>query len=115
MSRSRVVSVPGIVVLSNSGYSAPFTLSQSAPASLEEGFKNPPNSARPHVWWRWMNGNITKEGIKVDLEWMNRVGLWRVSEFRRLADDPEVGRPTFGLHDAGMERCIPQASSTLRP
>ncbi len=22
----------------------------------------------------WMNGNITKEGIKLDIEWMQRVG-----------------------------------------
>jgi hypothetical protein len=30
---------------------------------LEQGFARPPDSARPHVWWQWMNGNITKEGI----------------------------------------------------
>ena len=43
-----------------------------AGSSLEEGFANPPASARPRVWWHWMNGNVTKEGIKLDLEWMNR-------------------------------------------
>jgi hypothetical protein len=41
--------------------------------SLKAGFENPPNSARPRVWWHWMNGNITQEGIKLDLEWMHRV------------------------------------------
>jgi len=40
---------------------------------LVTGFKNPPNSAKPRVWWHWMNGNITKEGITADLEWMKRV------------------------------------------
>jgi hypothetical protein len=39
------------------------------------GFANPPESARPRVWWHWMGGNITEEGIKLDLEWMGRVGL----------------------------------------
>ncbi|HCO84633.1 MAG TPA: hypothetical protein DIT95_14020, partial [Arenibacter sp.] len=34
-----------------------------------EEFKSPPNSAKPRVWWHWMNGNITKAGIKKDLEW----------------------------------------------
>ena len=47
------------------------SFAQTTP-SLEEGFANPPASARPRVWWHWMNGNITKEGIKLDLEWMNR-------------------------------------------
>src|SRR5881296_4114066 len=42
---------------------------------LELNFKNPRDSAKPRVWWHWMNGNITKEGIKLDLEWMHRVGL----------------------------------------
>lgn len=36
---------------------------------------NPPQSARPRVWWHWMNGNITKEGIQKDLEWMERSGI----------------------------------------
>ena len=42
---------------------------------LKKGFENPPSSARPRVWWHWMNGNITQEGIKLDLEWMHRVGI----------------------------------------
>ena len=48
---------------------------QTNPDPLKSGFENPPESARPRVWWHWMNGNITKEGIKLDLEWMHRVGL----------------------------------------
>lgn len=49
----------------------------SAPAQdpLELGFKSPPASARPHTWWHWMNGNVTKEGITADLEAMKRVGI----------------------------------------
>ncbi len=31
-------------------------LGQSA---LEKGFKEPPNIARPRVYWYWQNGNIT--------------------------------------------------------
>ena len=22
--------------------------------------------ARPHTWWHWMNGNVSKEGISAD-------------------------------------------------
>jgi hypothetical protein len=42
---------------------------------LEQGFKNPPDSAKPRVWWHWTGGNVTKEGITKDLEWMKRVGI----------------------------------------
>src|ERR1700694_588197 len=48
---------------------------------LRERFDNPPNTARPRVWWHWMNGNITKEGIKLDLEWMSRVGIGGFQNF----------------------------------
>jgi len=31
---------------------------------LETNFMNPPESAKPRVWWHWMNGNVTKDGIQ---------------------------------------------------
>ncbi|MCH5687009.1 discoidin domain-containing protein [Niabella sp. W65] len=37
-------------------------------ASLEDVFKNPPESARPWVLWYWMHAAISKEGITADLE-----------------------------------------------
>jgi len=43
--------------------------------ALQKGFQNPPASARPHTWWHWMNGNISKEGITADLEEMAKVGI----------------------------------------
>lgn len=42
---------------------------------LLNGFLNPPDSAKPHTWWHWMNGNITREGITKDLSEMKRVGV----------------------------------------
>ncbi len=47
----------------------------AAPDSLERGFIDPPNSAKPQTWWHWMNGNITREGITADLEAMKRAGV----------------------------------------
>jgi hypothetical protein len=44
-------------------------------------FQNPPNSAKPRVWWHWMNGNITKDGIQKDLDWMQRVGIGGFQNF----------------------------------
>ena len=49
--------------------------------ALYQGFVTPPPAARPRVWWHWMNGNVTKEGIRRDLEWMKRVGLGGFQNF----------------------------------
>jgi hypothetical protein len=42
---------------------------------LAEAFLHPPDSARPWVYWFWINGNVTREGITADLEAMQRVGI----------------------------------------
>ncbi len=42
---------------------------------LRSGFTTPPQEARPRVWWHWMNGNITLDGIRKDIEWMQRAGI----------------------------------------
>jgi len=49
--------------------------------TLDQGFKNPPASAHPHAYWCWMNGNVTKEGITLDLEAMKRIGVAGVFNF----------------------------------
>jgi hypothetical protein len=64
-------------------------LPQSA-GTLQAGFENPPQAARPRVWWHWMNGNITKEGIGKDLEWMHRVGIGGFQNFDASLFTPEV-------------------------
>src|SRR5262245_10082332 len=46
--------------------------------TLETGFHNPPRSARPAIFWFWLNGNINSNGITADLEAMNRVGIGSV-------------------------------------
>jgi hypothetical protein len=63
---------------------------QSAPDPLLKAFEDPPASARPLVWWHWMNGNITKEGIKLDLEWMHRVGIAGFQNFDGSMATPKV-------------------------
>lgn len=57
---------------------------------LHEAFLNPPNAARPRVWWHWMNGNVTKEGIKRDLEWMHQVGVGGLQNFDAQLFTPQV-------------------------
>jgi hypothetical protein len=63
---------------------------QGSPDALERGFRTPPEAAKPRVWWHWMNGNVTKEGITADLEWMKRVGIGGMQMF-----DGSLGTPQF--------------------
>lgn len=42
---------------------------------LAAAFRQPGTDARPWVYWFWMNGNITPEGITADLEAMHEVGI----------------------------------------
>lgn len=58
--------------------------------SLKAGFEAPPEGARPRVWWHWMNGNITKEGIKLDLDWMHSVGIAGFQTFDAALNTPQV-------------------------
>ena len=44
-------------------------------AELQSGFIDPPHESRPMALWHWMNGNITKDGIRKDLQWMHDIGL----------------------------------------
>src|SRR5436189_6450346 len=63
---------------------------QSSRDALESMFLDPPDSAKPRVWWHWMNGNITKEGIKLDLEWMKRVGIGGFQNFDAALNTPNL-------------------------
>src|SRR5438093_7960180 len=63
---------------------------QSPRDALESEFVDPPDSAKPRVWWHWMNGNITKEGIKLDLEWMKRVGIGGFQNFDAALNTPKL-------------------------
>ena len=40
-----------------------------------DSFRNPPDDARPWVYWFWKNGNIRREGITADLEAMAQQGI----------------------------------------
>src|SRR3974377_1361514 len=62
---------------------------------LAAGFASPPASARPHTWWHWMNGNVSKEGITMDLETMKRVGIGGIPLFQEGTGAPK-GQAPYG-------------------
>lgn len=44
---------------------------------LESGFKNPSNQVQTSVYWYWISGNISEEGVKKDLYTMKEAGINR--------------------------------------
>jgi len=62
----------------------------SDPETLYREFMNPDASARPRVWWHWMNGNVTADGIRKDLEWMDRAGIAGFHNFDAGMEIPQI-------------------------
>ncbi|MBM3861266.1 MAG: glycosyl hydrolase, partial [Verrucomicrobia bacterium] len=50
-------------------------LALSRTAVAFDDFVTPPASARPWVYWMFMDGNLTREGLTADLEAMKRAGI----------------------------------------
>lgn len=69
-------------------------LSLSLPLSAGNGiladFADPPREYRPRVWWHWMNGNITEDGIRKDIEWMDAAGIVGFHIFDAGFDTPQI-------------------------
>ena len=87
---------------------------QSA-ASLQElkaGWENPDQSARPRVWWHWMNGNITKDGIKKDLQWMHDIGLGGFHNFDASSSTPTIVEKRLVYMDEGWQDAFGFAART---
>ncbi len=57
------------------------SITSFAQDQVYQNFITPPAAAKPRVWWHWMNGNITKEGIQKDMEWMEKSGIGGLMNF----------------------------------
>ncbi len=71
------------------------SVAQTGPSALEKSFLQPTNASKPLTWWHWMNGNVSKEGITMDLQAMKNVGLGGFHLFEVSSGIPE-GRVVFG-------------------
>lgn len=67
----------------------PTFAAQSPSTPWQAEFQEPPHSSKPLTWWHWISGNITKDGITRDLEWMKTFGLGGAIVFNvsRLPDE----------------------------
>jgi len=61
---------------------------------LESRFLNPPDSAKPYVWWHWMGPNFSKSGITKDLEAMKAAGIGGATIFNISSAVQESHAPT---------------------
>ena len=52
-----------------------YAQTKNQPGLIEKKFLNPPASAKPWVFWYWMHGAVSREGITADLEAMKEVGI----------------------------------------
>ncbi len=82
---ARIAAAVAWVVLT---HAAPVSGRTPPGLALEEGFRQPPDSARPWVYWFWLNGNVTSNGITADLEAMKQAGIGGV-----LVMDVDQGTP----------------------
>jgi hypothetical protein len=55
---------------------------------LEKAFLSPPPAARPWVYWFWVHGNVTREGITADLEAMGKAGIGGVLIMEVIQAEP---------------------------
>ena len=67
---------------------------------MKTEFADPPSEARPRVWWHWEDGNITRDGIRKDLEWMHRIGIGGYHHFDAgMAQKPVVKSRMVYMHE----------------
>ena len=59
-------------------------------STLYRQFQEPEQTARPRVWWHWMNGNISKDGICKDLHWMKDAGIVGFHNFDANLATPQL-------------------------
>lgn len=72
-------------------------------ASLQEGFTDPPLSARPWAYWVWMNGNFNYSQITKDLEDLKSKGMGGFDILDIGERFPETGEVPAGPEFLGKE------------
>ena len=75
-------------------YSVFFSTSTANATDLAFRFQNPPKESAPWVYWYWMRGAVSREGITADLEAMKEIGYGGVYLFFiQDAPDPPLFDP----------------------
>ena len=77
-------------------------VSASRGMTPEEAFAAPPSEAHVGVWWHWMGGQVSREGLEKDLDWFVRMGITSATVFG-MADCTmpwarRIGNVPTGIH-----------------
>ena len=75
------------------------------PDTMEASFLHPPVSAKPWVFWYWMQASVSKEGIRADLEAMKSAGIGGayLMPIKGVATPPLLNPPVEQLSPAWYE------------
>jgi hypothetical protein len=68
---------------------------QARAGDLEKSFVDPPDSARPGVYWYFLNGNLNGQEMTADLESMKAAGLGNLVFLEVDIDEPPGGPVAF--------------------
>ena len=90
---------------------SPLSLAGSASEdNLLEGFREPPLSARPSIYWTWVNGLTNKDRMTVELEELKAKGIGGLYIFDVGAQDPQGIVPTgpafMGVEQLELRRAL---------
>ena len=83
-----------LLLLSLNASAQPKARSRINMSALEQGFQNIPDTIQTSVYWYWVSGNISHEGVIKDLEAMKKVGINRAF----------IAHVTWGEKNAGKVR-----------
>lgn len=92
------------------GLSLSLALPIAARPLSEQTFRSPGREYGPMTWWHWINGNVTREGIRKDLCAIHRVGIRGVQLFNTHIYLPRgpvefASEEWFGLVRYAVEVC----------
>jgi hypothetical protein len=71
-------------------------LAAQSGGALERGWRNPPNPARPHVYWLWLNGYVNPQTAREELQAMKDAGFGGVLLFDMGARGDKSATPPAG-------------------
>jgi hypothetical protein len=89
----------------------PASLPAQSADPLLVNFRAPPAEARPFVFWNWLNGNVTEDGIRRDLAWMKRAGIGGMLAFEAELNVRDVVDETVRYRSPKWEKMVRTAIS----
>lgn len=88
--------------------------SPTVPCDLQQCFAKPPQAAKPLVMWHWIGGKVSEEGAKLDLSWLDRVGVGGVFAFSGELMDSSVKLPRSPFMTPEWKKAFTSSMATAK-